>query len=225
MHVLTEEFRLAQGIELSPRFNIAPTQQVPVIRPQGPTDAESCAREITLMRWGLIPSWAKDPSIGARLINARAETIAEKPSFRSAFKRRRCLIPADGYYEWQKVGSAKQPYWIHRCDERPFVMAGLWESWASDGSAANDPVLTCTIVTTEANTFARAIHDRMPVILTGSELDTWLDPQIDDREILLPLLHSCDENLLTADPVSTHVNNPRHDDPACIQPSMDTKFG
>ena len=146
-----------------PRFNIAPTQSVAVVRQSGGKET----RQLCLLRWGLIPAWAKDPSIGARLINARAETVAEKPAFRSAFKSRRCLIPADGYYEWKKTGSRKQPYYLRLQDERPFALAGLWDRWNGGGKDA--PLETCTIITTEANEITCPIHDRMPAILAEDD--------------------------------------------------------
>jgi putative SOS response-associated peptidase YedK len=172
------------------RFNIAPTQNVLVIRA-----AQDIAegREAAWMRWGLIPSWAKDASIGSRMINARAETVSEKPAFRAAFTRRRCLIPADGFYEWQRLSTGKkQPWWIHQPDESPFAMAGLWETWQPPASAADvtqhtseyprspgagSTWTTCTILTTEASRDVRELHDRMPVILPPESWNLWLSPQ------------------------------------------------
>ena len=171
-------------------------------------------RELALLRWGLVPSWAKDPSIGNRMINARAETVATKPSYRAAFKRRRCLVPADGYYEWKKTGKAKQPYLIRLQDERPFAMAGLWESWQDAGGAA---LQTFTIITTEANEATCDIHNRMPVILSPGDYPLWLDPEFERAEQLQELLQPYDSHAMRLDPVSTYVNSPRNDSPECIE--------
>ena len=209
---LVELYNLADSItplNVEARYNIAPTQDVPVVRRQ--TDSED--GELVMFRWGLIPSWAKEISIGAKMINARAETVHEKPSFRSAFRQRRCLIAADGFYEWQKHPQGpKQPYFITVANDRAFAFAGLWESWkAPDGSN----VETCTIITTEANDLLRTIHGRMPVILTPEAFDPWLDttrPQDAARALLKPF-----EGEMVAYPVSQHVNNVRNDDPSCIE--------
>ena len=158
MNLLVQQFLLDSGPELPLRYNIAPTQQVAVVR----KTAELPQRHLVQLKWGLIPSWAKDAKMGARMINARGETVAEKPSFRAAFKRRRCLVLADGYYEWQKSGSKKQPMYITLTNERPFAFAGLWEYW--DG-AGDGPIESCTVMTTTSNDLTSNIHDRMPVIL------------------------------------------------------------
>ncbi|MCA9897857.1 MAG: SOS response-associated peptidase [Anaerolineales bacterium] len=192
-----------------PRYNIAPTQPVAAIRL-----AENGQREFTFFRWGLVPSWAKDLNIGSRMINARSETVAEKPSFRTAFKRRRCLIPADGFYEWQKQGSGKQPMFIRPVAERPFALAGLWEVWRDpDGSVLQ----TCTILTTTPNELMAPIHNRMPVIVEPEDFDLWLNPE-PDPEQGLHLLRPYPAEKMAAYPVSTVVNNPRNDMPDCIQP-------
>ena len=173
-------------------------------------------RKLGFMRWGLVPSWAKDMTIGQRMINARAETVAEKPSFRGAFKRRRCLIPADGFYEWQARGKGpKQPYRIGRQDGAPFAFAGLWEAWRG---GEGDELLTCTIITTEANRTLREIHPRMPVILDERDHAAWLDTTADDGKSLRPMLAPAAEELLFAYPVSMRVNNVRNDDADCIAP-------
>lgn len=192
-----------------PRYNIAPTQPVTAVRLN-----DQGKRELTFFRWGLIPSWSKDIEIGSRLINARSETVTEKPSFRNAFKRRRCIIPADGFYEWQKRDNGKQPMFIHATDKRPFGLAGLWEMWSDpDGSMLQ----TCTILTTQPNEMMAQIHNRMPVILEPEDYDMWLDPG-DDPEQALHLLRPYPAAKMEAYPVSTTVNNPRNDAPECIEP-------
>lgn len=209
---LAEFFGLFREPDVRPRFNISPTQSVGAIR----FDQDKTPREWVTLRWGLIPSWAKDAKIGNRLINARSESVAEKPAFRAAFKRRRCLIPADGFYEWKKLDAkTKQPYHITLPDGGPFAFAGLWEHWtAPDGGE----VESCTIVTTEANEQMEELHDRMPVILSRENYDQWLNPGIQDREALEPLLRSCgDELRFTA--VSTVVNSPRNESAECIAPA------
>jgi len=217
--VLVEHFRLQSAPQLALRFNIAPTQEVAAVRASA--DGK---RSLSMLRWGLIPSWAKDPSMGARMINARGETVAEKPSFRTALRKRRCLIAADGYYEWKKEGKEKRPFHIHLPKDRVFAFAGLWESW-SGGAAKSDeqgaggrsagPLETCTIITTDANDATRGIHDRMPVILDESDYDDWLDPKLQDGDELQHLLVPYEGKLFT-DEVSRFVNNARNDDPRCL---------
>ncbi len=191
---------------VGPRYNIAPTQAVAVVPNTAP-------RHLEVMRWGLIPSWAKDPKIGSSLINARGETVAEKPSFRSAFKRRRCLILADGFYEWKKeAGGGKTPYFIQMADERPFAFAGLWEVWRpADGSE----LPTCTIVTTTPNSVMAQLHDRMPVILAPEQYDIWLAEGERPAPELLSLIQPF-AGQLKARPVSTRVNSPRFDDASLL---------
>jgi putative SOS response-associated peptidase YedK len=215
--VLTQQLLLDLGVEETPvdwepRYNIAPTQSVAAVR-----EVEKGLRQFDLLRWGLIPSWAKDPSIGNRTINARAETVAEKPSFRSAFRRRRCLVLADGYFEWRKEGAKKQPYYIRLQDERPFAFAGLWERWTPGDPEST--LETCTLITTDANELTREIHDRMPVILSPADYAQWLDPGLDDAKRLLPLLRPFETGPMIATPVSTRVNNPKHDAPDCVEPA------
>jgi len=194
---------------IAPRYNVAPTQPVLAVR----STAVSDQRELTLFRWGLIPSWAQDMKMGARMINARSETVAEKPAFRAAFKRRRCLIPADGFYEWQKQNGGKQPLYIRLRDQRPFALAGLWEVWHSpDGSELE----TCTILTTTPNELMETIHNRMPVILDSEDYDDWLHPGT-NPQTALHLLRPYPADEMIAYPVSPHVNSPAHDDPACIE--------
>jgi putative SOS response-associated peptidase YedK len=210
--VLIEHFALARTMPLTPRFNIAPTQHVAVVRQPAGTEQ----RELVMLRWGLIPSWAKDAAIGQRMINARGETVAEKPAFRRALRSQRCLVIADGFYEWQKQGRVKQPYFVHLKNNGPLAFAGLWESWQPD-SHSHERLETCTIITTQANELMREIHDRMPVILDPDEYSLWLDPQIVDPVRLTPLVDPYPSEPLVADPVSTYVNSPRHDDSKCIE--------
>ncbi|MFQ5400516.1 MAG: SOS response-associated peptidase [Anaerolineae bacterium] len=198
------------GQILNPRYNIAPTQPVAAVR----LAPDSGRREFTFFRWGLIPSWAKDLKIGARLINARAETVSEKPSFRAAFKRRRCLIPADGFFEWQRLSSRKQPVYVYARDGRPFAFAGLWETWHS---ADGDRIHSCTILTTEPNELVAPIHNRMPVIIEPPDYALWLDPG-PNPELARHLLRPYPAEKMVAYPVSTRVNSPRNDDPRCIAP-------
>lgn len=198
-------FDLAVRPNLAPRYNIAPTQPVLAIFRQNRQE-----RELTHFRWGLIPSWAKEPSMN--LINARAETVAEKPSFRSAFKRRRCLIPATGFFEWQKVGKKKQPVRIVPSAESLFVFGGIWEYWqGADGSE----LMSCAILTTAANETIRPIHDRMPIFITPADFDLWLDPDA-PIEAVNALLQPSADDFLRYYPVSDHVNFVGHDDPSCI---------
>ncbi len=195
----------------APRFNIAPSQPVLAI----PNDGTKMAQ---FLLWGLIPSWAKDPSIGSRMINARGETLAEKPAFRGAYKYKRCLILADGFYEWksQPGTKIKVPHFIHLKDGKPFAFAGLWDEWqAADGS----PVRTCTIITTAPNPLAATIHDRMPVILRSQDYAEWLDQAPHTPESLQHLIASYPAELMEAYPVSALVNSPANDQAECVQPA------
>ena len=200
----------------TPRYNIAPTQDILVVTQNG-------ARHLQEYHWGLIPSWAKDPAIGSKMINARAETLAEKPSFRTALSRRRCLIPADGFYEWQNPAadlpagkkSAKTPMHIRLQDGALFAFAGLWDEWhAADGSLLR----SCTIITTAPNAVTAPIHDRMPVILRPDDEAQWLDPSVKDASALLPLLVPYPADAMEAYAVSRSVNIPTFDDPGLIAP-------
>lgn len=203
-------FELEGEIAASPRYNIAPTQQVLAVRvPQANAPRQPC-----LLRWGLVPAWARDLEMSARLINARAETVFEKPSFRDAFKQRRCLVLADGFYEWQKAGKRKQPYYFQMSNKRPFALAGLWERWEK-GDA---PVESCTLITTAANATVRPVHDRMPVILEPGDYDAWLDPSNRDVEVVRALLRAYPADAMRAAPVGLGVNNPKKDDPSCVAP-------
>ena len=206
---VAEAFGLAESSDLPQRYNIAPTQNVPVVLEENGT------RKLETMHWGLIPSWADDPSIGSRMINARAETVSEKPSFRSAFKRRRCLVVADGFYEWKKADGGKQPHYLRLKDSGPFGFAGLWEKWNVEGG---EEIHSCTIITTEPNEVAADIHNRMPVILPLDVYDAWLDPEDDDREELLAMLAPYPAEEMEAYPVSREVNRPANDYPEVLQP-------
>jgi putative SOS response-associated peptidase YedK len=207
---LAHLFRLLEAALPRPRYNIAPTQAVAVVR-QAP---DQPGRVLDFMRWGLIPPWAEDARIGNRLINARSETVAEKPAFRSAFRRKRCLIPADSFFEWKKE-NGKQPYCIRLKDGAPFAFAGLWESWKNPEGQI---VESCTLLTTTANEVVRPIHERMPVILEPAVYDTWLDPAVQKPEELKPLLGPFAAKDMMAFPVGRWVNDPKHDDPKCLEP-------
>jgi len=195
--------------ELAPRYNIAPTQSVAAV----PNDG---TRTVGLFHWGLVPFWANDTSIGSRMINARAETAAEKPAFRAAYRRRRCLILADGFYEWQAdpASRAKTPMYVRLASGEPFAFAGLWEIWRPDDT----PLLSCTILTTEPNSLMAPIHNRMPVILPRSAYDRWLDPAEVGPGALQDLLVPYPSEEMTAYPVSRLVNSPGNDLPAVIEP-------
>ena len=209
--VIAQQFELIDPPLFNPRYNIAPSQPVVAIR----IDPDTTTRRLVQLRWGLIPSWAKDPKIGNQCINAKAETVAEKPAFRAAFKKRRCFVVASGFYEWQVRGPVKQPMWIGLRSKRPFAFAGLWEHWTP---AEREPRETCTIITTEPNELMQSIHNRMPVILARTSYDQWLDPTFQQAEPLTALLRPYPSEELTAYPVSTLVNNPRHDAPQCLEP-------
>jgi putative SOS response-associated peptidase YedK len=206
---IADFFGLAEVPVLSPRYNVAPTQSVLAVRHIS-AEAE---REAVLLRWGLVPSWAKDARIGNQLLNARCETAAEKPAFRTALRRRRCLIPADGFYEWQRQDGGKQPFCFRMKDDRLFAFAGLWEHWQDPNG---DVLETCTILTTEPNDLARPIHDRMPVILPTVSFAEWLDPRIQDSARVSPLLRPFPAEQMRVYPVSSWVNNPRHEDSRCM---------
>lgn len=212
---IAEVFRLADVPTLEARYNIAPTQLVSGVVCVPPASAQSLeqCRQLRLLRWGLVPSWAKDLAMGSRLINARAETVAEKPSFRSAFRHRRCLVVADGFYEWQRQERKKQPFYFRLLDGQLFAFAGLWERWKD---STGETVESCTILTTEANELMRPIHDRMPVILDPKDYDLWLDPAVQKAERLQQILCPFRSEAMTAYPVSTQVNKPANNSPECI---------
>jgi putative SOS response-associated peptidase YedK len=211
LHTHPAAIALAFGLKsppaLKPRYNIAPMQPVPIVRRNSEGE-----RVLAEMRWGLVPRWAKDPSIGAKLINARGEGIAEKPSFRMAFERRRCLLPADGFYEWKVVRGGKQPYLVARKDGAPLGMAGLYERWlAPDGEVLD----TCTVITTDANDLLRDVHDRMPVIIAPEDYARWLDRS---TSAVTDLIAPFPSDALHVHPISTRVNAVKNDDPALLEP-------
>jgi putative SOS response-associated peptidase YedK len=209
---LATMFDLIDVPPLKARYNVAPTQSVPAVREK----AEGKGRELVMLKWGLIPGWAKDPAIGYRMINARADTVSQKPSYRSAFRRRRCLLAADGFYEWQKTNEKKkQPFFIGMKDESPFAFAGMWEHWVNP---EGEPVESCAIITTDANELVKEIHDRMPVILPRKNYQVWLDPEVQDTEKLQKLLVQYPAKEMRAYPVSLLVNNPKVDNANCVAP-------
>jgi putative SOS response-associated peptidase YedK len=197
MSVLAHQFGIDAGMQLPMRYNVAPSQDVATIREPG---------KLEFMRWGLIPSWADDPKIGYRMINARSETAATKPAFRSAFKKRHCLVLADGFYEWRKEGKQKMPVYIRRADDKPFAFAGLWERWRD--------IDTCTILTTEPNDLIRPLHDRMPVILSPNDYGAWLNPETPDPSYML---EPCPSDELTCYGVNPIVNNARNEGAQCLE--------
>jgi putative SOS response-associated peptidase YedK len=207
---LTKLFPLFDLPDVPPSYNVAPTQAVLAVRvPHGQEQPAPA-----LLKWGLVPGWADDPALGNRMINARAETAAEKPAFRSAFRQRRCLVVADGFYEWQKAGGKKQPYLFRLRGGEPFAFAGLWEHWEKDGLAID----SCTILTTDPNELVKPVHDRMPVILSPHDFDLWLDPKVQKGPELQALLRPFPAEAMTAFPVGLRVNNPRHNDADCVAP-------
>jgi putative SOS response-associated peptidase YedK len=197
--------------ELVPRYNVAPTQMVPVIRAD-----DQGVRYGSLLRWGLVPSWADDLSIGSRMINARAETVSQLPAFRDAFAKRRCLVPMSGFYEWQAIpgSKTKRPFWIGRTDKAPFPVAGIWERW----TRGDAPVETISIITTSANAVVAPAHNRMPVILDEANQARWLDPDAVTAD-LTGLLVPCPDDWLIKYPVSSRVGSPRNDDPGLLEPA------
>lgn len=202
-------FGVATSVAVEPRFNIAPTQYIAAIR----QDAQQ-ERELVMLRWGLVPFWAKDPTIGNRMINARAETVAEKPAYRAAYRHRRCVVLADGFYEWRKDGANKVPYFISVADGKPFALAGLWENW-HDGESGED-LQSATLITTVANDFMAPLHHRMPVILEPGTAGEWLagaDGLLDDVPSITPSLRAW--------PVDRRVNNARNEGAELIEPAGD----
>ncbi len=197
---LVKQFKVSEVPSIEARYNIAPTQNILAVQetPDG--------REMKWLKWGLVPSWAKDASMGARLINARSETVTEKPAFREAFKHRRCLIPSDGFYEWQRTEGMKQPFFFQLKDEQPFGFAGLWDRWTGEDGKV---IESCTILTTTANKVLAPVHDRMPVIVHPEDYELWLDDDVRKQELLKDVLQPYPADEMTSYPVSTSINNPR----------------
>jgi putative SOS response-associated peptidase YedK len=212
--VIGEMFDLVEVPPVLPRYNLAPTQEAPVVRVAAP----GAARSLDLLRWGLVPYWAQDASIGNRMINARAEGVADKPAYRYSFRKKRCLIVADGFYEWKKEPGGKQPYLIRRGDRLPFAFAGLWSQWRTPEAATLE---TFTIITTDANDLIRPLHNRMPVILDRDSFSLWLDPAVEDPARLQDLLRPAPSEGWETVPVSRAVNSPAHDAPDCIEPLVE----
>ncbi len=211
LEALLQQFGIRSLEEFHSRYNIAPTTIVPAIRaaPEGKHEAVG-------LRWGLVPSWAKDATGGSRLCNARSEGIDAKPAFRHAFRKKRCVVPASGFYEWQTIGRVKRPWYFSRRDESPFVFAGLWESWRGPEGAE---VETCSLITTSANAVVGQIHDRMPVILGGNDVPRWLDPQVEDAGQLLPLLRPLPAEEMAGLAVNPRVNSVATEGPECLEPA------
>lgn len=209
---LAERFELAEEPSPAPRYNIAPTQPIAVVRCGDP---DVSTRRLDLLRWGLVPFWSKDPSSGPPLINARAETAAKKPAFRAAFRHRRCLIPADGFYEWKRDSGRKQPYFISMADGKLLAFAGLWEHWEDP---ADRVIESCTILTTDANEIVQPIHDRMPVILNPRDYNVWLDKRIETPDKLQHLLSPYPGREMTLRQVHPGMNKASYDSADCIAP-------
>ena len=206
-------FDAAGSLDIGPRYNIAPTQDIAAVRATGDE-----GRELVALRWGLVPFWAKDPAIGNRMINARAETVAEKPAFRAAYRHRRCLVLADGFYEWHREGSVKIPYFISLATEEPFAFAGLWEQWRS--KETDESLQTATLITTQANEFLAPLHHRMPVILEKDRAERWL---AGDDELIATAVADCPR--LRAWPVDRRVNNARNQGDELIEPDGEVLEG
>jgi putative SOS response-associated peptidase YedK len=230
---LIEEFEITEPrikVPLEPDYNVAPTKEVYAVLERPPSEDKTAPadRQLRVLKWGLVPSWAKDPSIGNRMINARMETVAEKPAYRRAFSSRRCLLPADGYFEWYptdektKAGKPKkQPFFIRPKDGGVLAMAGLYEIWRDPTRDEDDPLAfrwTCTVLTTEAEDAVGHIHDRMPLMVTADRWAQWLDPSVKGKDNLLSLLVPAAPGTLEAFPVSTEVNNVRNNGPQLLEP-------
>jgi putative SOS response-associated peptidase YedK len=208
--LLREVFNLEQSVPLGlkPRYNIAPSQQVPIIR-----DTES-GREMVMAKWGLIPHWSKEAKTKYSTINARIETVAEKPTYRTPFKHRRCLIPADGFYEWKVVDGRKVPHHIRMRDGGVFAFAGLWDHWEGEGESME----SCSIIVMPANDVMQSLHERMPAIIAPAHQDLWLDPRVTDKAEIMTYLNSTPSSRLVTHPISSWVNSPKHDDERCMEP-------
>lgn len=211
VEAMSRLFGFSELPNLAPRYNIAPSQDIAVVR----SSPEGGGRELAMLRWGLIPSWAKERDFGARTINARAETVAEKPSFRAAYKKRRCLVPADGYYEWKKASDGKQPYRFCRQDDGLFAFAGLWEHWRDP--ADGEELQTCTIIVCEAGAFTQPVHHRMPVIVQPDLFPLWLGEEATGSEDAAAVLRAANDDGMKAYAVSRRVNSARNDDTGCVE--------
>jgi len=198
-----------EPLGLKPRYNIAPSQQIPIIR------ATETDREMVLAKWGLVPHWSKEPKSKYSTINARIESVAEKPAYRTPFKRRRCLIPADGYYEWKLVNGHKIPHHIRMRDGEVFALAGLWDRWEGEGESLE----SCSVIVMPANEVMKSLHERMPALIAPAHYDLWLDARITDKAELMGYLNSAPSSQLVTYPISPWVNSPKHDDERCIQPA------
>jgi putative SOS response-associated peptidase YedK len=209
--MLAEIFGISILQDILPRYNIAPSQQVAAVR----LNSQTNMKKLDFLNWGLIPSWAKDPSIGHKLINARSETVHEKPAFKYDLHHHRCLIPASGFFEWRVVGDKKMPLYIHLKKDEPFAFAGLWDHWKSP---EGEVIESCTLLTTSSNDLLKPIHDRMPVILDPKDYNLWLNPSISEIEGLKYLFDPFPASKMEMYPVSDIVNSPRNDTPECIKP-------
>lgn len=207
--LLEEIFGISISRDIMPRYNIAPTQEIAVVRIN-----PDRKRQLDFLKWGLIPSWAKDPSIGSRMINARSETVHEKPAFRTALKHRRCIIPANGFYEWEAVEGKKKPLYVKLKDDKPMLFAGIWDHWKP---GEGDEIESCSILTTHSNDLIAPLHDRMPVILDIDDIDFWLDPRLVQPDPLQSLFRPYPSVKMDMYPVSDIVNSPKNDNPACIE--------
>jgi putative SOS response-associated peptidase YedK len=225
---LIEEFEVVDNRvpqALNPDYNVAPTKEVYAVVERPPSkeakadsgEGRPAERQLRALTWGLIPSWAKDPKVGDRMINARAESLADKPAYERAFRRHRCLVPAEGFYEWQRRGSGKQPMFIHRRDGEPMALAGLWAAWRDGNEDDADWLRSCVIVTTSANDTVAPLHDRMPVVLEERDWDRWLDPEAGDVDALARLLLPAADDLLVAYPVGNRVNSADNDGPELVE--------
>ena len=212
LDALLQQLGVKDPREFASSYNIAPSTVIPAIRAM-PGNA---GREAVGLQWGLVPSWSKDAKSGAKMANARSEGIASKPAFRDALRRRRCVVPASGFYEWQTIGRLKQPWFFQMKDESPFVFAGLWERWRSPDGVE---LQTCSLITTTPNDVVRAFHDRMPVILRDAAIDTWLDAALQEPSGVEPLLAPLPDGVMKATPVSPRVNSVRNEGPECIEPA------